>query len=341
MIGRHWCVNAVLVSPAMLLAALAGCVPAFSLGERDRDELLSKLSKVVLEPEATCDALRDGLGLGSLSIVATPADAGLNYEEVWLGDTPQTVSRAWFLPAWDDRGVVVLSMGSSGELPCYLFIAHLLVTNGWSVMMYEYEGFGQSGGAASVLSLIPNLERALDWTLARTGRDQATLMGISLGSVPTIAVAAGRPWDVNGVILDSPVALAHEIARLEPVLGESTLDVILRIGAPFVSEHVIDDLQCPSLFLMNEADIITPPDTVLALYALAPDPKRLVSFPGLPHVAAPYFATGAYRLAVDDFLQVLWPAPAAVSSSERYEFIPAATDANDDPPGPPAAVEGS
>ena len=176
-------------------------------------EVVFGLSQLVLEPDQTCEELKTRYNLTYLPEADVPSDVGMEYEEYWLPVDEQTYIRTWYMPTELDRGTVVVSCGNSGPMACYLFTADLLTDNGWSVVLYEYEGFGLSTGQASLGTLYRDLGTVVEWTRERTGREQVTLFGISLGSIPSVALGVERPDEVNGVILDSPIALAAQVER--------------------------------------------------------------------------------------------------------------------------------
>jgi pimeloyl-ACP methyl ester carboxylesterase len=209
------------------------------------------------------------------------------------------------MPTALKRGTVIVSIGASGSMPCYLYTIELLLDNGWSVVTYDYRGFGGSGGKPSLADLVPDAHTVLDWTLNRTGGTEVTLMGISLGSIPSIAVAVQRPASVNGVILDSPVALGLEIQRFGFLLGDPGLYVSF-LDPLLLSENIVQGLSTPLLVLMNENDWLTPPAQTELLYELAQSPKELARFPDIGHARGVFRDTEYYSFRVESFLARVW-----------------------------------
>lgn len=271
-----------------------------------KDELLERLSFIVLDPAITCTELRDHFHLTDLPVVEAPDELGLEYVNQWVIGADSAALHVWFIPARLDRGTVVLSMGASGRMACYLFVTQLLVHNGWSVVMYEYQGFGESQGTPSLGTLASDLETVVNWTRSAATAPRVTLMGISLGSIPSVAVAARRPDAINGVILDSPVALSSELERFNFLLNGDAADYVARLDAELITETMMPLVTQPTLFFLNEADIVTPPATIERLYALANEPKQLVRFPDLEHALGPYAKTALYTVSVERFLSGLW-----------------------------------
>lgn len=283
----------------------AGCVQNPQIEIADKDTLESLLSGLILGPLVTCEELRDGFELQYLPVVQDPGAINVEYQEHYLVTADNEVLRLWYLPTQLSRGVVVLSQGAVGTAACYLFTGRMLRNNGWTVVMWDYRGFGPSSGTPSLGALRTDLEQVVDWARDFSGHDQVSLMGISLGSVPSVAVAVARPEAVNAVILDSPLALGDTLTRFDFIL-DNPQTLIDLLDPELVSERIIDQLHQPLLVLQGERDIITPPPTVLDLYSRAGGPKQLVTFPTIGHAAAPFRDTGDYTSAVEGFLSQVW-----------------------------------
>ncbi len=283
-----------------LAIGIAGC------GQPSPEQVLGVASELLLQPERTCEQLRVDFDLEFLPVVKTPDEVGLEYEEHFVQTTDGEILRVWYLPAESSTGVVILSNGLVGEIPCYLFLTLLLHSNGWDVVMYDYRGFGGSSGLPSLASLTPDLSVIIDWTLDRTGLEHVSLYGQSLGAIPSVAVAIQRPVVVNAVVLDSPAApgllldgLYASGFALAPLFASA-------VPADVFTEEIISQLKVPVLVYLHELDDMLPAETVQAIYDRAGGPKRLVRFGGLGHYRGIFFATEAYVYAMQDFLLEAW-----------------------------------
>ncbi len=271
-----------------------------------KSEILNTLSAVLLTPDSSCDQLAGYFGLSFLSPVETPDQMGLDFNEYWVVGDNGSVLHLWHMPAALKRGTIVLSAGAAGQMACYLFPAQLLINNGWSVIMYDYQGFGQSEGSPDLASLAGDLETVLDWSRVLTGRDQLTLMGISIGSIPSIAVGVKRPDAVNALIIDSPVALGAELDRFGFLFGGRVEDIVGLIDEELVSEVIVADLTQPLLVFLSERDSVTPPRTIELLFENAGGPKEIVRFPNIDHALGPYVKTALYTVHLESFLTCIW-----------------------------------
>lgn len=270
------------------------------------DQIVSALSELILRPAVSCEELRDSFGLDHLQPVDHPGQAGLVFEEHYVATPDGEWLRVWCLPADADRGTVLISPGAVGPMSCDLYPASLLVQAGWSVVIYEYRGFGGSTGSPSLAALPVDLEAVLDWARSRTGRERLSLLGTSLGSVPSAAIAIRRPDAVNAVVFDSPVALGPEIRRFREVLGIHTEAVVRSLDQELRTEEVIGGLRAPLLVFLHEADVVTSATNVEMIYDRAAGLKWLVRFPELDHARGAYLCTDEFIAALDAFLSVVW-----------------------------------
>jgi pimeloyl-ACP methyl ester carboxylesterase len=278
-------------------------------------DVLEQLSLSILAPGVSCEELRAAFDVEHLPVVNYPDEVGLPFEEHFLPTNGNQQLRLWYIPAVEDRGTVIVSPGSTGAMPCYLFVARLLHTSGWSTVIYDYEGFGGSSGSPTLNALLPNLETAIQWTSANTPHQEVTLLGMSLGSIPSVAAAVTHPETINGVILDSPVALGAELSRFERYFFPGWADRVRSLIDPsLISEDVIPQLSQPLLIYLHELDVITPAWSIELLFDRAPGPKEMVRFGDLTHSAAQFERTEQYVQHLNRFLENLWEAPDATAT---------------------------
>lgn len=295
---------AAMVTSVMAMLPL-GCMPPPVATPANESEMGLVLSELVLDPEKTCAELQEDFRLEYIDLPATPDELGLAWEEYFIESADGTIIRVWYLPSALDRGLVVQSQGASGIMPCYLFVPYLLVQNGWSVVVWDYRGFGGSTGEPDIAEFGTDLQAVVDFGVNLTGHPAATLVGISLGSIPSVDAAVALPDKVNAVVLDSPAAMESQIERLSFALREQT-EAFLQVLAPsLLTQSLVADMHQPLLVFLHEYDYITPPRTVQDIYDRAAGEKEIVRFE-LPHARGPYYATGTYEYHLERFLSRVW-----------------------------------
>lgn len=147
------------------------------------------------------------LGVGALVIlrmtaperrlpVATPADAGLRYEDVELGSTDGIRLSAWWVPVEGSRRAAVLVHGWGGDKSD----EHILKTlplyhgEGYNVLILDLRAQGESGGKRRTLGYRETRDvlGALRWLEARGYRAGDTVLhGWSMGGTTVVRAAPG------------------------------------------------------------------------------------------------------------------------------------------------------
>ena len=283
---------------------LTGCGPVIL-----ESSFLDLMSGFALAPEKTCEQLKATFGVPDLEVVDNPAEAGIDYEELYVYNASGIPLRVWVLTPAEPVGTIVFSDGAVGETACYLLIAKNLYEAGYRVVMYDYQGFGGSGGTEDLFSLYGDLDAVLEWTLAQPDINEVTLMGVSLGTMPSMAQAVVRP-EVNALVLDGLISLQTEIERLQflfawrPEAYYSMLDETLRIQLQV--PHVYQ----PMLVVIYGRDEYATSRHAREILADSPATVTFLEFSKLKHARGPYLAGEEYFAAVLDCLDSVWTAPA-------------------------------
>lgn len=121
-------------------------------------------------------------------IVATPRQAGLDYEDVKLVTMDGVALHGWFVPSAPSRGTVLFLHGNAGNISHRLDFLQMFHRLGYNTLIIDYRGYGNSAGTPSEQGTYQDAEAA--WRhLTETRKipsDTIALFGESLGG----AVAA-------------------------------------------------------------------------------------------------------------------------------------------------------
>lgn len=100
------------------------------------------------------------------------------------------------------RFTVLLSHGNGGNMYGRFGLARVFMHAGCSVLLYDYQGYGISGGAPTVEGVSADADSAYDY-LAQDARvrNSIVLYGESLGGAVSVELSRHRP--VQGIILQS------------------------------------------------------------------------------------------------------------------------------------------
>jgi fermentation-respiration switch protein FrsA (DUF1100 family) len=169
---------------------------------------------------------------------------------------------------------VLVLHGNSEDLADIVPLLEWLHGKGYSVLAFDYRGYGLSPGHPSEASLFGDALATYDHAVNRLHipSDSILVWGRSLGSGPAIHLAASRP--VGALVVEGGFRSAHRVPtrlRLLPFDRFDNARLIGRIDSPVVVLHGTGDRVVPSWHAR-------------ALFRRARDPKRLLWVDGPHHV---------------------------------------------------------
>jgi fermentation-respiration switch protein FrsA (DUF1100 family) len=211
----------------------------------------------------------------------------------------------WYLPAprGDEAGrVVIVFNGNAGSRRDRAHLAAGFARAGWSVLLFDYRGFGGNAGRPDEPGLLRDARAARAWldTRPEVERTRIVYFGESLGAAVAIGLAIDRP--PHALVLRSPFTSLPEVARVH----YPWLPVGWMLRDRFPSIERIRSLSQPLIVIAGERDTIVPHAQSRALFDAAPAAtKRFVSLPGANH-NDPRLSHGAEMLGpVVEFLEAI------------------------------------
>lgn len=211
--------------------------------------------------------------------------------------TPQGPAvHGWWMPGEPGQPSVLLLHGLGGHRGAMVERARMLLKHGYSVLLIDLPGHGESPGEAVTFGGRESLgvAAARDWLQRRDPQGAVGVIGVSLGGA---AVLLGDPpGGFDAVVLEAVYsridrAIENRLAmRLGPMAPWITPGFVgqlqPRLGvAPAALRPVerIGQLGAPVLIVAGGRDQHTPLDESQALYAQAQPPKALWVLPDAAH----------------------------------------------------------
>lgn len=198
--------------------------------------------------------------------------------------TGEQMLHAWWMPARRrDAKLVLYFHGNEGNVSTSVGETALLRQLGYSVLVVDYRGYGESDGRfPSETSVYEDAEAALNalehgWGVK--ARD-IYLYGHSLGAAVAIDLAS-RHAELGGLIVESAFTSIYDMARLEPKYGIFPIELLL--NQRFESIKKVARLELPVLYIHGTADRVVPYSMGLALYERSGGRKRFVAVAGGGH----------------------------------------------------------
>lgn len=293
----------------LLMSALLGLPWAASAADQARPEPKSPrelIHEFTRDPNGDLAVLtRAFLGKGggnglfyypTADPTSTPATWGWKFEDVWFKSLDGTRLHGWFLPATGKKakGTIVFSHGNTGAMGYHLGFVTWLMPEGFNVLMFDYRGFGSSGGTVQRHGMIEDVCAAFDYIRTRRDVDTRRLisMGHSLGGAKSIAALAERPVQgLRAIVSDSGFASYQGMADV--MAGKVGSGIVTDEWAP--KDCVAKLSPTPLLLIHGTADEVIPYAQATQLFAAAGAPKTLFTVEGGHHGNSLWRNNGEYR----------------------------------------------
>jgi len=211
-------------------------------------------------------------------IEQTPAYLELDYVDLWIPTSDGETLHAWWMPTSLSVGHILFAHGNAGNIGDRVPIFALLTKAGFDVLAFDYRGYGQSTGRPNERGTVRDGAAARRTLLEQPGVDpeRVLYLGKSLGGAVVLELALGHP--PAGLMLMSTFTGLRAVARsMYPFLPAPL------IPDAYPSLRRIGDLRSPLLLMHGDDDELIAPSHADRLYTAAPEPKRLVMFPGAGH----------------------------------------------------------
>ncbi len=144
--------------------------------------------------------------------------------------------------------------GNNENLRSSEYVIDRLRSHGYSVLMFDYRGYGSSRGRPRESAFYADAELAFDWLQERHPDLRVVASGWSIGSAVAIYLAQVRP--VDGLMLFSPPTNMVEV--VSHVFPKD--QIIIEEGMPFRFDSLerIRKIRCPILMVHGKKDQVVP-----------------------------------------------------------------------------------
>ncbi len=196
---------------------------------------------------------------------------------------------------------ILYSHGNASDIGTVSPILQALYEQGFSVLAYDYPGYGHSSGHPSESSAYNAIGVAFSYLTDSLGvpANKIILYGQSLGGGPSTYLAArlANHTPVAGLILEGTFATVFQVVVPFRLLPFEKFPNIRRI-------HRIN---CPLLLIHGTADQTVPFSHSEALLAAAAEPKSLVAIAQADHNDILRVNAATYLKAIREFASMLAP----------------------------------
>ncbi len=191
----------------------------------------------------------------------------------------------WVVSARQDRPVILYFGGNAGSLPSVAPRLAEFALMGFGIVAMNYRGSGGAPGKPSQKALIADALAVYD---ARFSDIPPVVYGTSLGAALAVQVAAKR--GATALVLETPFARLCETAQYHyPIVPACWVLPDER----WESIGAIRATDAPLLVLHGDADSVIPLAHGQRLFNAAPEPKKMIIYPGGDHNDLRLYGAGA------------------------------------------------
>lgn len=241
-------------------------------------------------------------------LVVKPTDLAFPVADVTIPVPTAKAGRqalhAWWMPGPRGTAKLVLYFhGNEGNVSTSVGETALLRNLGYSVLVIDYRGYGQSDGSfPSESGVYEDAEAALDalvydWRLKP--RD-IYVYGHSLGAAVAIDLASRHP-ELGGLVVESGFTSIYDMAKLESKY--EIFPVGLLLNQRFESIQKVSRLQMPVLYIHGTADRVIPYNMGVALYERSGGRKQFLAVAGGGHDDSAAVAPAEVGAALRELIQ--------------------------------------
>ena len=206
----------------------------------------------------------------------TPADIGLEFEDLTLQTRDGERIAAWYVAAPEKHGSIIFCHGNAGNISDRLHVLRQLHHLGYNALIFDYRGYGRSTGSSGEAGTYLDAEAAWDYLVNTRGEapGRIVLFGRSLGGAVAIELARRHP--PAGLVVECTFTSLVDVARVHYPLLPVSLILVHR----YESVGKVPEITCPKLFIHGRDDELIPFAQGQALYEAAAFPKQFMETPG-------------------------------------------------------------
>ena len=227
----------------------------------------------------------------------TPAIIQLDYDDVIIKTSNDTIIHGWFIKHKNPRATLLFFHGNGGNISHRLESLSIFHSLGLSVFIIDYSGYGLSEGKPSEQGTYQDAEAAWQYLLneKQLTPDKIIIFGRSLGGA--VATWLAQQHQPKILILESTFSSVIDMGKhYYPYLP---VRLLTRIKYPSLER--ISSVKCPVLFIHSPDDDIVPYKLGRKLFEAANSPKEFIDIQG-NHNEGFLQSSRTYIEALDEFI---------------------------------------
>ena len=205
-----------------------------------------------------------------------PKDSGYSYQIVTVANAQGYRLKGWLFDSPGEHGTLLVAGGNAQNISSTYSVSRYLINNGFRVLIFTYQGFGDNEGHADLGSLIGDAQAFYAFIESKYKGEPIAFAGYSTGAVTGLCL--GDREQLNAVVVEGTF-------NPKTIIADKHLYIAMAVD-PMLESSVPDDLdtgRClqqlksvPVLFLHNTNDPLAPYDSARRLFDSYQGPKEFI-----------------------------------------------------------------
>jgi len=231
-------------------------------------------------------------------LLITPAKTGLPYDDVFFETSDGVKLNGWFIPGSPGKKTVLFCHGNADNISYFLDEVKQFNEMGFGVFIFDYRGYGLSGGKPCEHGTYLDAEAAWNWLTGEKhfSPENIIVVGRSLGGAIASHLAADhRP---GFLAVESAFTSIEDMSRIKyPFLP---VNYLLKYHYRTI-EH-IRNVRCPVLVVHSRGDRDVPFSQGMRIFQAANEPKEFLEIKG-GHRDGFFTSAAIYRQGLISFIR--------------------------------------
>lgn len=212
-----------------------------------------------------------------------------------IATTDDVKLAAVYIEAKDPKSTILFCHGNADDIGRLGRFFQELAAEGYSVLAWDYRGFGRSGGKPTEKTTYVDVDAVYDHLVKERGvaPEKIIAMGHSLGAAVAIDLASRKK--VGGLVAVSGFTTAFRVMTVRSILPFDRFESVKKIG----------NVSCPVLIVHGESDTVIPASHGRELLGKVRSKKQSLFLPGAGHNDVFDHDAKAWNEALKDFASSL------------------------------------